>query len=272
MAETQIIQETKDWLQENDMDLDVFTKNRKTCERSTHVILVKNVPYNTADSQLHELFSRFGVVHKTLLAPNKSLGIVEFLDAEHAKNAFKNLAYYELKREPLYLEWAPFGLVNEEQLAIQKEEQAEGNQEDKLTSKVLFVKNLNFDTTEDSFKNVFEKENLGKFTVKIVKKFGLSSGYGFVEFELAESAQTALKRLQNTLVDGHAIKLSISSNVKEEKKVKRKRKDDDIEVSNKLIIRNLAFESTKKDLRELIKNFGEVKALRLPKKMNNQHR
>jgi multiple RNA-binding domain-containing protein 1 len=34
------------------------------------------------------------------------------------------------------------------------------------------------------------------------------------------------------------------------------------------VIRNLAFETNKKELRELVKNYGEVKSVRLPKKMN----
>ena len=47
------------------------------------------------------------------MPPNKALAIVEFANTEYAQNAFKALAYYTFKREPLYLEWAPYGLVRE---------------------------------------------------------------------------------------------------------------------------------------------------------------
>ena len=43
-------------------------------------------------------------------------------------------------------------------------------------------------------------------------------------------------------------------------------------LSNKLILRNLAFQATKQEVRELFKHFGSIKVIRLPKKMNGQHR
>lgn len=43
-------------------------------------------------------------------------------------------------------------------------------------------------------------------------------------------------------------------------------------ISSKLIVRNLAFQATKNDVRELFKHFGSIKNIRLPKKMNGQHR
>jgi len=274
LAETQIIQETKDWLDENGMNLDAFNLDRKTCERSKNVILVKNTPYNITDDQLNELFSRYGQVYKCLLAPNKSIGIIEFMDAEHASNAFKNLSYFDFKRAhaPLYLEWAPSGLVNEDEIAEEsKKNNGNTGEAEGIGSKVVFIKNLNFETTEDALKKFFENQNLGKYTIKIVKQKGLSCGYGFIEFELPQSAKDAIKRLQNQILDGHSLKLS-QAKKEEPKQGKRKRKDDDVEASNKLIIRNLAFEATKNELKELVKSFGEVKSIRIPKKMDNQHR
>ena len=37
-------------------------------------------------------------------------------------------------------------------------------------------------------------------------------------------------------------------------------------------MRNLAFQATKQEVRELFKHFGSIKVIRLPKKMNGQHR
>jgi multiple RNA-binding domain-containing protein 1 len=39
--------------------------------------------------------------------------------------------------------------------------------------------------------------------------------------------------------------------------------------SNKLIVKNLAFESTANDIRELFKSYGALKKVRLPKKVNS---
>jgi len=275
LAETQIINETKEWLQTNGLNLDAFDCDRKTCERSSTVMLAKNLPYTATIELLYELFNRYGSVYKVHLPPTKAIAVIEFTDAEHAANAFQNLAYYELKDEPLYLEWAPIGLVQEKQR--QANQEMEEIQEAK--SRTLFVKNLNFETTEDTVKEVFEKERLGKFTIKIVKKPNkLSSGYGFIEFELPENAMKALKKLQHKIIDGHAIQLSISNPVREDpkpknaNKAKRSLSKVEAEATPKIMVRNVAFEATPKEIRELFKTFGEVKSVRMPKKINGQHR
>jgi multiple RNA-binding domain-containing protein 1 len=38
--------------------------------------------------------------------------------------------------------------------------------------------------------------------------------------------------------------------------------------SNKLLVKNLAFEATEKDIKELFKTYGALKKVRLPKKVN----
>ncbi len=41
--------------------------------------------------------------------------------------------------------------------------------------------------------------------------------------------------------------------------------------SNKLIVKNLAFETTEAEIRELFKAYGAVKKVRLPKKVNSKN-
>ena len=41
--------------------------------------------------------------------------------------------------------------------------------------------------------------------------------------------------------------------------------------SNKLLVKNLAFEATADDIRELFKQYGALKKVRLPKKVNSQN-
>lgn len=163
------------------------------------------------------------------------------------------------------------GMLDAEEIAEEKQKEAEIEEE---LSKIIYVKNLNFDTKEPALQNLFEKAQVGTIrSVKIVKSNGNSQGYGFVEFSESDAAMKCLKKLQNSLLDGHSIQLSVSKQEKAELKKKgRKDKTEDIPISTKIVIRNLAFECTKKDVRELLKAYGEVKAIRLPKKMNGQHR
>jgi RNA recognition motif-containing protein len=60
---------------------------------------------------------------------------------------------------------------------------------------------------------VFKEAKIGKvLSCKVVRNSEnqLSRGYGFVELESKEAAEKAIKKLQNFLLEDHALKLSIS--------------------------------------------------------------
>ena len=75
-------------------------------------------------------------------------------------------------------------------------------------------------------------------------------GYGFVEYASQESAMKAIRQLNNQLLDGHRLLLSISKPKKSQSKeqllaVKQavlKRAESQ---SSKLLVKNLAFQATK---------------------------
>ena len=79
----------------------------------------------------------------------------------------------------------------------------------------LFVKNLNFSTVDDMLKEHFI-ECGSVFTATVAKKKDpknpgqvLSMGYGFVQFRHKKAADTALKTLQHSNLDGHVIELKV---------------------------------------------------------------
>jgi multiple RNA-binding domain-containing protein 1 len=93
------------------------------------------------------------------------------------------------------------------------------------------------------------------------------------------------------LLDEHALKLSLSTkavtSAEEDQKTakvlkKRKRDDDEMKetqlvdsdaVTSKLLVRNLAFEATADEIKELFAPFGHIRKVRLPRKANsNNHR
>lgn len=59
-----------------------------------------------------------------------------------------------IQNNPLYLEWAPIGMMDIEE--VQEKKQKEMEIEEEL-SKILYIKNLSFDTTEAALRNLFEK-------------------------------------------------------------------------------------------------------------------
>ena len=106
--------------------------------------------------------------------------------------------------------------------------------------------------------------------------------------ETPEYATKAVKKLQNFSLDDHALKLSLAQKTKsisdyelqtKKDKLLGKRKnqtelskvDNDEAKSNKLMVKNLAFEATQNDVKELFKQFGALKKVRLPKKVNSKN-
>eukprot|EP00123_Amoebidium_parasiticum_P001003 comp11963_c0_seq2/m.6654 comp11963_c0_seq2/g.6654 ORF comp11963_c0_seq2/g.6654 comp11963_c0_seq2/m.6654 type:complete len:788 (-) comp11963_c0_seq2:24-2387(-) len=242
LGETHIIQETKQYLQEEGVRLEAFERKGKTA-RSKTVIIVKNVPFEVSEDELRAVFGKHGDITRVVLPPTKTISLLEFVEPSQARMAFRSLAYSKFKTVPLYLEWAPEdvfeGPYDPEKAKKHKEEKEE---KDKAKDKdmeeaeendgaghllTVFVKNLNFDTTEETLKTVFAKA--GKLrAVRVAKKKDmknpgkmLSMGFGFVEYKAKEGAQNALKMLQHIKVDGHVLELKISKNQGAEKKARR---------------------------------------------------
>ena len=307
LGETQLVSETREFLEAEGVQLDVFEK--KNLKRSLTVILVKNLPHGTKQSELQELFSPFGSLHKVILPPAGISAVVEFLESSHAKAAFKRLAYSKFKHLPLYLEWAPVGVMGEKKRERKEKggvkgavgeggvegesgEVSDGKEEKKGEEReeeeekgdgegyTLFVKNLNFSSNEEGLRNVFARvEGLTK--VEVARKRNmkdpsqlLSMGFGFVEFSAPEQAQQALKDYQHREFDGHRLELKLSHRTKlaTGDKSGRKSAKKREQKSAKIMVRNIPFEATLKEVRELFQAFGQLKTVRLPKKMASMGR
>lgn len=269
--------------------------------------MIKNLPANAKESELREVFERYGALKKLEIGPFNTLALAEFENEKQAKTAMKNLAYHKFNYlMPLYLEYAPLSISRDHTKKTKKERQLEEELEEQAPpvplaeldeqtkqERTLFVKNLNFSTTDQILEAVF-LEGVKPFRVvscKIVRnaKTQLSRGYGFVELDSRQEAERAIKKFQNFLLEEHALKLSIAggkkpmvteAEVKKQKVVEtREAKKSELAVvepekeelkSSKLIVKNLAFEVTEGEIKELFKAYGAVKKVRLPKKVNSK--
>lgn len=74
---------------------------------------------------------------------------------------------------------------------------------------------------------MFKEKNIPFKAVKIIRRSDTqqSRGYGFIEVDSVEIAEKAVKKLQNFLIDDHAIKLSLSTKAitTHEKETKKER-------------------------------------------------
>lgn len=284
-AETHVIQETKAYFTANGVDLAAF----KQKARGDTVVLVKNFSFETKATDLKNLFETYGPVSRLLMPPSGTIAIVEFNHADDARSAFAGLAYRKVKDSILFLEKAPqdifggAGLPGDDGTTT-RPSSADNLEvakfQDPVQSSTLFVSNLNFATITERLRELFEPLD-GFLSAKVKhkpdpKKAGqfLSMGFGFVEFRTKEQAQAALTALDNHNLDGH--KLLIRSSHKGIDAAEERKKADAAKKlagkKTKIIIKNLPFEASRKDVRSLLGPYGQLRSVRVPKKFDTSTR
>ncbi|KAL1894091.1 Multiple RNA-binding domain-containing protein 1 [Ceratocystis pirilliformis] len=301
IAETTVIQETKAYFMANGVNIDAFKQQK----RGDTAILVKNFSFNTTIEELRNMFAEHGTVIKVLMPPSGTIAIVQMASPAHAKAAFARLAYRRVNESVLFLEKAPVNLlVNDDnataaattmeptqgitklgvqklsvtQLLTEASEEAEESAQANTTS--LFVGNLSFATNTEGLEITFRSQD-GFVSARVKtkqdpKKPGkvLSMGFGFVEFKTKEQAQAALKALEGYNLDGHSLALKASHRGLDA--AEERRRDDKAKKLHgqrtKIVIKNLPFEASKKDIRNLFSTYGQLRSIRLPKKFNHTSR
>ena len=138
----------------------------------------------------------------------------------------------------------------------------------------IFIKNLNFSTTTAELSEKFRHFN-GFIVAQVKTKPDpkhqgktLSMGFGFVEFRTKEQADAVISAMDGTVIDGHRIQLKLSHRQSNTNITKRGRSGK----SGKIIVKNLPFEATRKDVYELFSSFGQLKSVRVPKKFDKSAR
>ena len=288
-AETHIIQETRSYFTNHGVDLEAFKKK----ERGDTAILVKNFSYGTKPEELKQLFEAHGKINRILMPPSGTIAIVEYNQSDNARSAFGSLAYRKFKDSILFLEKAPKNLFRGVQGLPEsgpaKSQSAKPSATELLESKVasetantstLFVRNLNFSTTTDRLREVFQPlEGFVSAKVKTKpdpKKTGqfLSMGFGFLEFRSKSNAQAALTAMDGHKLDGH--ELLIRASHKTLDAAEERRKEDQAKKmagrKTKIVIKNLPFEASKKDVRSLFGSYGQLRSVRVPKKFDSSTR
>ncbi|KAL5233247.1 hypothetical protein ACI65C_000657 [Semiaphis heraclei] len=277
LGESQIVSDTKMYLENHGVKLDIF--NQTVINRSKNVILVKNLPADTTELELKDIFSKYGLVSRVVLPPTGVTGLVEFVQNSEAKTAFRQLAYSKFKHLPLYLEWAPDKVFTDVPQKIHEEpsysinKETEDDIDEPESDTTLFIKNINFNTTEENITKHFE--SCGKIAnVTVARKKDpnhpgqlLSMGYGFIQFYRQKSVNEALKTKQLSMLDDHSIELKRSNRTLQNTTVSERKQGKSYEESTKILVRNIPFQASIQEVIELFKTFGELKGLRMPKKM-----
>ncbi|KAL2841375.1 hypothetical protein BJY01DRAFT_12091 [Aspergillus pseudoustus] len=290
-AETHVIQETKAYFKANGVNLDAF----KQRERGNTAILIKNFSYGTKTEDLRKLLEPFGQPSRLLMPPSGTIAIAEFARPDEAQKAFKGLAYRKLGDSILFLEKAPKDLFDasispQKPLAEVKAVSqgfstadtfaAEEEGDQNIVTATLFVKNLNFSTTNQSLVETFRPLD-GFISARIKTKPDpknpgqtLSMGFGFVDFKSNTQAQAALAVMNGYTLDRHSLVVRASHKGMDAAE-ERRREDTAKKIAarrTKIIIKNLPFQATKKDIRSLFGAYGQLRSVRVPQKFDRSAR
>lgn len=291
LAETSVLDETRRYCAKQGIDLDVLS-NPSIGPKSATVILLKNLPAGTTQTTVQNLVAQFGEVRKLAVPPSAALAFVDFKDAQSAKSALKALSYQKLGNSVIYVEKMPAALWHDQPLdsaagaqngegkdadevAFNPEDQMavqETPQESQTPSSTLFVQNIPFTTPAEAFERLFR--SLAGF---VYARMQTKKGFGFVGFKSVEQAQAAKSKMDGALLDGRPLKLQFSTRsgdedeehaMEEEGRGGSKKK----KWSTKLIVKNVPFEASAKDLRQLFSAVSTLKSLRLPKRADRRSR
>ncbi len=268
LGETQLLTETRSFMESKGVQLDMFSNS--SLQRSKTIILAKNLPYGTTESELFNLFQPH--VSQIILPPAGVSALIEYSEPIHARSSFQSLAYTSFKHLPLYLEWAPEAVIQTKATEAPPIDTPTVEITDNCT---VFVKNLNFSTSESDLEVLMSK--VGKIeSVTVAKKKNLkdvskplSMGYGFVQYSTEKGASKAIKRLQHSELDGHKLELKLSIRQISTSNNSDKSSKSTNQISAKILVRNIPFEASRHELKELFRTFGTLKIIRLPKKLGS---
>ena len=91
------------------------------------------------------------------MPPSGLAALVEFEGSINAKKAFKGVAYSRFGDRPLYLEWAPVDCLSDKKSTETRIKKEISDISQDSSGTMIFVKNVDFSTNEESLRKVFEK-------------------------------------------------------------------------------------------------------------------
>ncbi|KAK4534967.1 hypothetical protein CDCA_CDCA03G0992 [Cyanidium caldarium] len=302
IAETHLLREARQFLERAGVRVDALlqrqrlrTEHREEQRVSRRTMVVKNLPAGTPEAEVRALFARFGPLGRLVIVPSGLLAVVEMLEVADASRAFRDLAYSKFGDQPLYLEWAPpqvwraepaAGAAQEEAGRVLTDPSADTATADAVGGS-LYVRNLSSNTTEETLAAFFGRLGRSLQSVRIPRRrvgagdgTEVSMGFGFVEFGERSDALEALTRGHGAIIDGHRVEVRLSrGDVAQAAQRSAPLMPGASEPTStraahgtKLVLKNVAFEASAKELRRLLGTFGHLASLRVPRKYDGSSR
>ncbi|OJJ47742.1 hypothetical protein ASPZODRAFT_141312 [Penicilliopsis zonata CBS 506.65] len=221
-------------------------------------VFIKNLDSAIDNKALHDTFAAFGNILSCKVAQDefgnsKGYGFVHYETAEAANNAIKHVNGMLLNDKKVFVGHH-----------ISKKDRQSKFEEMKANFTNIYIKNIDPDTTDDEFRQLFEK--FGDITSATLSRDqdGKSRGFGFVNYATHESAQAAVEDMNDK--DHRTQKLYVGRAQKKHEREEELRKQYEaarLEKASKyqgvnLYVKNLTDDVDDDKLRDLFSAYGTI--------------
>ncbi|EGN93247.1 hypothetical protein SERLA73DRAFT_172163 [Serpula lacrymans var. lacrymans S7.3] len=221
-------------------------------------IFIKNLDEQIDNKALHDTFAAFGNVLSCKVATDehgrsKGYGFVHYETGEAAETAIKAVNGMLLNDKKVYVGYH-----------ISRKERQSKLDEMKAQFTNLYIKNLDTSVTQDEFEEMFQKYGNVTSAIVQVDEEGNSKGFGFVNYEHHEEAQSAVDALHDTDIRGKKLFVSRAQKKAErEEELRRSYEQAKMEKLSKyqgvnLYIKNLEDDVDDEKLRAEFEPFGTI--------------
>ncbi|TXG73724.1 hypothetical protein EZV62_002303 [Acer yangbiense] len=229
------------------MEANNTTTDQQPLQLPQHSLYVGDLDPFVTENQLVDMFIKFGQLDSTVLwqdiATQQSLcyGFVNFHRLEDAKQAMETLNYSVVNGKSIRIMWQ------------------QPNSEDRNSGKGnIFVKNLDSSIDNRKLNKLFSKFGYILSCKVAVEENGKSKGYGFVQFENEESANTAIENLDGSILEGKS--LYVAHFIKKYERTQAS--------FTNVYVKNLEPDVTEGWLEEKFSKFGNITSLYISKDSN----
>jgi polyadenylate-binding protein len=223
-------------------------------------IFIKNLDTGIGHKELYDHFSEYGSILSCKVALNetggsKGYGFVHYESEKAAQLAIEKVNNTKIGSKEVYV-----GLFVPRKMRAHHTEQSWTN---------VYVKDLDPEIGDDEFKQLFEK--FGKVNSPLIKRDekGLSTGFGFVNFERHEDAQAAVEALNGRRVGNGNKTITCCRAMKRAERETKLKREWEQQKFNKyhginLYVKHLEDEVDEETLHREFSVFGEVKSCKIP--------
>lgn len=176
LIETHLVQETKEFLENNGIYLDNLTG-----ETDRRTLIVRNM----------ELMKCLDLVDsgcKISIAPSKCLALLRFEEEEEARKCYRKLSLKRMKEKVIYCEYAPVCNIPKD---TKEEVLKDHPKKDRPTNKLL-IRNVPFQASEKEIRKIFDSFHVVDVRIP-VKREGTSRGFCFVTLGSPDEVTAAIK-------------------------------------------------------------------------------